>query len=270
MRLLLALLLLFLPATARADDIAAAGRGVVRVVTIAIVDGRVVGFGHGSGVAVGPDRIITNAHVVELAQRYPEDVVIGVVPSEGAKGFQGRLVAYDAQADLALISFAGAKLPPATFYTGSMGEGDPVVALGYPGNVDLATARSAADYITPTTPVRSEGVLSGRRALSGVEVLLHTASIARGNSGGPLLDRCGRVIGINSAITRGAVKSILLATFRMSVLELGIMEATWKGRWRNRFRKIALMEKPDGKGGHCSRPNRSCRAYGCVEPAPSE
>jgi V8-like Glu-specific endopeptidase len=200
---LLALLFLFLPATARADDIAAASRGVVRVVVIAIVDGQVVGFGHGSGVAVAPDRIVTNAHVVELAERYPDDVVIAVVPSEGAKGFAGRVVTSDAQSDLALIAFTGAKLPPATLYTGAMGEGDGAVALGYPGNVDLATARSVADYITPMTPVRSEGVLSGRRSLSGVEVLLHTASIARGNSGGPLLDRCGRVIGINSAITRG-------------------------------------------------------------------
>ncbi|MEH3157974.1 MAG: S1C family serine protease, partial [Sphingomonas taxi] len=99
--------------------------------------------------------------------------------------------------------FTGARLPPAALYTGPVGEGDAVVALGYPGNVDLATARSAADYIRPTSPVRSEGVFSGRRSLTGVEVLLHTASIARGNSGGPLLDRCGRVIGINSAITRG-------------------------------------------------------------------
>ena len=203
MHRLLAILLLLLPATARADDIAAASRGVVRVVVIAVVDGQVVGFGHGSGVAVAPDRIVTNAHVVELAQRYPDDVVIGIVPSEGAKGFQGRLVAYDGQADLALLAFGGARLPPATLYTGPIGEGEGAVALGYPGSVDLATARSAADYITPTTPVRSEGVLSGRRSLSGVEVLLHTASIARGNSGGPLLDRCGRVIGINSAITRG-------------------------------------------------------------------
>ena len=40
-------------APARADDIAAASRSVVRVVTIAIVDQEVVGFGHGSGFAVG-------------------------------------------------------------------------------------------------------------------------------------------------------------------------------------------------------------------------
>jgi hypothetical protein len=199
--LILALVLLAGPACA--DDIAAASRGVVRVVTIAVVDGQVVGFGHGSGFAVAPNRIVTNAHVVELAQRYPDDVVIGVVPSEGSKSFQGRVVAYDPRADLALIAFDGAALPAATLYTGPASEGDPVVSLGYPGSVDLATARSAADYITPTSPVRSEGVFSGRRLLSGVEVLLHTASIARGNSGGPLLDRCGRVIGVNSAITRG-------------------------------------------------------------------
>lgn len=186
----------------RADDISAAGRGVVRVVTIATAEGEVVGFGHGSGFAVAPNRVITNAHVVEAAERYPGNVVIGVVPSEGAKSYQGRLIAVDAERDLALIEFGGIRLPALTFYNGPVSEGDAMIALGYPGNVDLATARSAADFITPQSPVRSQGVFSGRRNLQGVGVLLHTAAIARGNSGGPLLDPCGRVLGVNSAITR--------------------------------------------------------------------
>jgi S1-C subfamily serine protease len=191
-----------LPVSAGADDIAATARGVVRVVTIAMVDDEVAGFGHGSGFAVAPNRIVTNAHVVELAERYPDNVVIGVVPSEGSKSYQGRVIAYDSRRDLALIEVSEAKLPPAALFTGPVTEGDQVIALGYPGNVDLATAQSAADYIRPLSPVRSQGVASGRRALTGIEVLLHTASIARGNSGGPLLDPCGRVIGVNSALTR--------------------------------------------------------------------
>ncbi|MBY0582775.1 MAG: trypsin-like peptidase domain-containing protein [Sphingomonas sp.] len=187
---------------ARADDISAAGRGVVRIVTIATADGEVVGFGHGSGFAVAPNRIVTNAHVVELAARYPDNVVIGVVPSEGDKSYQGKLIAYDAQRDLALIEFKGTRLPPVTLYSGPVDDGESVIALGYPGNVDLATAQSAADFIKPLMPVRSQGGFAGRRSLTGVQVLLHTASIARGNSGGPLLDQCGRVIGVNSAITK--------------------------------------------------------------------
>ncbi|RYD42101.1 MAG: serine protease [Sphingomonadales bacterium] len=173
-RLLALLLALFaltlslsIPARA-ADDISAASRSVVRVVTVAMVDGEVVGFGHGSGIAISPTRIITNAHVVESAAKYPDNVALGVVPSEGKK------------------SFAGAD----------------VVALGYPGNVDLATARSANDYITPRTPTRSEGNMSNMQAVDGVAMLIHTAKISRGNSGGPLVDQCGRITGINTAITR--------------------------------------------------------------------
>ncbi len=190
-------------APARADDISASARGVVRIVTIAVVDDEVVGFGHGSGFAVGPNRIVTNAHVVELADRYPGNVVIGIVPSEGDKSWQGKLIAIDQQRDLALIEFSGVRLAPVTLFTGAPGDGEALIALGYPGNVDLATARSAADFITPQSPVRSQGGFAGNRTLQGVNVLLHTASIARGNSGGPLLDRCGRVLGVNSAITRG-------------------------------------------------------------------
>src|SRR3546814_10870258 len=84
--LLLALFALTLPARA-ADDISAASRSVVRVVTVAMVDGEVVGFGHGSGIAITPTRILTNAHVVESAVKYPRNVALGVVPSEGQKSY---------------------------------------------------------------------------------------------------------------------------------------------------------------------------------------
>lgn len=202
-RLLLAIIALIgLTTPARADDISAAARGVVRVVTIASAEGEVVGFGHGSGLAVAPNRIVTNAHVVELAARYPDNVIIGVVPSEGDRSYRGKLIAYDAQRDLALIEFSGTRLPTLTLFTGPVTDGETVVALGYPGNVDVATAQSAADFIRPLVPVRSQGGFAGRRSLTGIEVLLHTAGIARGSSGGPLLDQCGRVIGVNSAITK--------------------------------------------------------------------
>lgn len=192
-----------MPRAALADDIGAASRSVVRVVTIAIVDQEVVGFGHGSGFAVAPNRIVTNAHVVELAQKYPDNVVIGVVPSEGSKSYQGKVIAIDAKRDLALIEFTGGSLPVATLFSGAVDDSMGLASLGYPGNVDVATAQSAADYIKPLAPVRSEGSLSASRTVNGVAAYLHSASISRGNSGGPLLDRCGRVLGVNSAIMRG-------------------------------------------------------------------
>ncbi|WP_454890390.1 hypothetical protein [Sphingopyxis chilensis] len=68
--LLLALVTFALPAHA-ADDISAASRSVVRVVTVAMMDGEVVGFGHGSGIAISPTRIVTNAHVVEWRRATP-------------------------------------------------------------------------------------------------------------------------------------------------------------------------------------------------------
>lgn len=204
MRRLLFLLLAFLAlaSPARADDISAAGRSVVRVVVVAFgEDGQIVGFGHGSGFAVGPNRIVTNAHVVAQAQQ-GKNVRVGVVPSEGAQASEARILAVDPARDLALLEVANGNFTPIPLYLGPLDDGASVAALGYPGNVDLATARSADDYITPLPPTRSAGIFSNVRPINGITTLLHTANIARGHSGGPLLDQCGRVLGVNTLITR--------------------------------------------------------------------
>lgn len=201
--LLLLALLAAAPALAQSDDISAASRSVVRVVVVAVEDGQVVGFGHGSGFAVGPNRIVTNAHVVRLAIEYPKDVVVGVVPSEGSRSYGARVIRADPSRDLALLEMEQGRVPPIPLFIGAIPDGSTVAALGYPGNVDLATAQSADDYIRPLPPTRSMGNYSNERVINGITALLHTANIARGNSGGPLLDPCGRVIGVNTFITRG-------------------------------------------------------------------
>lgn len=202
-RILIFLLALFaLASPAHADDISVAGRSVVRVVVISFgEDGEVAGFGHGSGFAVAPNRIVTNAHVVAQAAE-SKTVAIGVVPSEGAQATRARIVAIDPARDLALLEVERGGFTPIPIYVGPLEDGAQIAALGYPGNVDLATARSADDYIQPLPPTRSVGIFSNVRPINGITTLLHTANIARGHSGGPLLDQCGRVLGVNTLITR--------------------------------------------------------------------
>jgi hypothetical protein len=167
-----------------------------------MVDGRVVGFGHGSGFAISDTKIVTNAHVVEIAARYPDNVAIGAVPSEGKGAVPARILAVDEDRDLALIEITKGSIPPTAIYSGAVESGSKVTALGYPGNVDAAAARGLLDKIEPRAPVRSDGNVSNSEEVNGTPVLTHTAAIARGNSGGPLVDECGRVVGVNTFITR--------------------------------------------------------------------
>lgn len=200
LRALLALVLLLVAVPVRADpsDIAAAGRGVVRVVLVASNGETVQYVGHGSGFAVSPTLIVTNAHVVAPA-REDETMLIGVVPSEGASGFLARIVAVSPRNDLALLRLVDkGSVAPLTLFPGAIEDGAEVYAVGYPGNVDLAQGLSLAEIVEPQAAVKTRGYLSAGRSSRQFETLLHTAPIGSGNSGGPLLDSCGRVIGVNS------------------------------------------------------------------------
>lgn len=193
------LLALLAPANLHAEqqDIAAAARGVVRVVLVATDGSEAYFVGHGSGLAVAPDKILTNAHVVELV-RSEKNLVIGVIPSEGRKTYGGRIIAFSPGNDLALIQLEEGRLPVSTFYAGAVTDGAHVTAIGYPGTVDRAQGLGLKQMVEPLATVKTSGNISSGRSGQSFDTLLHTAPLGAGNSGGPLVDDCGRVLGVNS------------------------------------------------------------------------
>lgn len=182
---------------ALADEVGDASQSVVRI--IAVVDGPYgLEAGTGTGFAISPTRIVTNAHVVERVYNSSGRSGIGIVPFNTGKRIVARIVAYDPNKDLAVLEVDGARFTPLKLFGGTFKDGTDVVALGYPGNVDRLTD---ASVIEPQAAVRAGGNFSNMSEIRGVDVMLHTAQIAHGNSGGPLVDSCGRVLGVNTYVT---------------------------------------------------------------------
>ncbi|WP_370187286.1 serine protease [Qipengyuania sp.] len=195
-----ALLALLAPAIAHAEpaDIDAAARGVVRVVIIGEENDELIPISHGTGFAVAGDKVVTNAHVLRDALRDSE-LKIGIIPSGGGEAVYGQPLAISPRNDLALIRITGSlRLPPLALAGGPPPDSGEVTSVGYPMNVDRAQGLGLSDIFRSQPPVKSPGFISGARPSRQFDTILHTAPIARGNSGGPLLDPCGRVLGVNS------------------------------------------------------------------------
>lgn len=175
------------------------------VVILESPQGRML-YGAGSGFVVGPNLVVTNAHVVAAARQHPE-YNVAVVPPTGEGLMSARIVSYSPLSELALLEYRGGpNLPPITISTVEPRAGDTVVALGYP-DVDYLGS-SGADLLRPTAPSRTSGEIASLRdrAPTGdnIPTINHQAVISSGSSGGPLLDECGRVIGVNSWHVSGA------------------------------------------------------------------
>jgi serine protease Do len=150
----------------------------------------VMGNGHavGSGVVWAPDWVVTNAHVAPREH--------ALVRAAGAGGVPARVVARDARADLALLHVPGLGVSAATGApAGELRVGSLVVAVGHPFGVRGALTTGIVHAMGAAEPGRRSWIQSDLR-------------LAPGNSGGPLADARGRVVGINAMIVGGLALAI--------------------------------------------------------------
>ncbi len=157
----------------------------------------------GTGFFIGPGQIVTNNHVVAAAGGQ-----VVVTSRHLGRAFPARVVqttaaAEPGQPDFALLQVEGApSLTPFTL-TRQAQRLDEVVAAGFPANIVQNDTRFRAvvqgDMSQLPDLVTTDGRISAIQTLqSGLVAMPHTASISPGNSGGPLVDRCGRVVGVNT------------------------------------------------------------------------
>ena len=146
----------------------------------------------GSGVVISPDGyVLTNYHVIENATE-----VIVTLP--GGEEFEAEIIGTDYITDLALLKLNGQNFPYATLgdsYDLIIGEW--VIALGNPfGLFDISKQPTATAGIISAVDM-DFGPQKGRVYKDMIQT---DAAINRGNSGGPLVNSMGEVIGINTFI----------------------------------------------------------------------
>ncbi len=153
----------------------------------------------GSGFFVQDDLVLTNAHVVENAAS-----LVAFLPD--GRSARAELVAVDEARDLALLRVASlhGPLPPALELRGHGATvGEPVLAAGYPSR---ETFGGWDELAGPPNPRVTVGLVSARDVELGNAATRYVetdAALNPGNSGGPLLDLDGRVVGITTMIGAG-------------------------------------------------------------------
>ena len=154
---------------------------------------------NGSGVVISPDGyIITNYHVVENASKI-------IVTITGGKQYDAEFVGWDELTDLAVLKLDGRNFP----YV-NMGNSDDliigewVIALGNPFGLFDANQQ----------PTATIGIISGKNLDFGLQdgkvyqnMIQTDAAIKSGNSGGPLVNSKGELIGINTFVYSGDYSS---------------------------------------------------------------
>lgn len=161
--------------------------------------GQVEVQGVGSGVIVdSKGYILTNAHVVKLNNQVVKDVTVRL---NNGKDIQGKTIWADDMIDLAIVKIdTNEKLNVATLGdSDSLEIGDTAIAIGNP--ISLQFSQTVTQGIISGLD-RYVGAVSGGGYMTG---LIQTdASINGGNSGGPLLNAEGEVIGINTVKVQSA------------------------------------------------------------------
>jgi serine protease Do len=147
-------------------------------------------MGSGSGVIISEDGyVVTNNHVVDGADEV-------TVTLSNKKSFKAKVVATDPSTDLAVVKVEAKGLPFLLYgNSDDVKVGQWVLAVGYPLSLETTVTAGIVSAKGRSIDINS------RQSLAPVESFIQTdAAVNPGNSGGPLINPQGQLIGINSAI----------------------------------------------------------------------
>ena len=194
-----------------------AAPGVVLI--LATDDGKKGSGGTGS-VITNDGLILTNAHVVinEDSNRPKRRIdiylkperVTGNMNKDLTRRFDAKVIAYDSQLDLAILKIEKGHSALKVIELGDpqgISIGESVVAIGHPETGGLWTLTTGS--------ISAE--IENFNGVNGKDVFQTEASFNRGNSGGPLLDHRGHMIGINTSISRRSADGLAITAINFSV-----------------------------------------------------
>jgi S1-C subfamily serine protease len=184
--------------------------------------------GAGSGVVVTPDGyVLTNEHVVQQAST----VRVAFVDGRSANAV---VVGRDPPTDLAVLRAQATGLPHAAVMNATPRVGQLIVAVGNPLGFESTVSAGVVSALGRSLRSRHGRLIEG--------IVQHTAALNPGNSGGPLVDARGLVVGINTAIIAMAqgIGFAVPATTAQWVLT----EILTQGRVRRAYLGISGRDRP--------------------------
>ncbi len=192
-------------------------------------------LGGGTGFVVARDLVVTNHHVVNSAiasRKRGRHLRVGVQMKDGTWARQVQLLDYDEARDLALLRVdVPGDIPPVTLADDdAIQVGEPAISIGNPYGLDHTL---------------TDGIVSARRMYDGARWIQVSSPISPGNSGGPIFDAHGVVIGVstrvattefraqnlNLAIPSSDVKTFMERTPEVDTIDFGGGGAESVGTW---------------------------------------
>jgi len=177
-------------------------------------------LGTGSVVDASRRRILTNAHVVirdatkepwqQIHVYFKPATMTGDPKRDLANPVDGRVVAFDRALDLAIVEVGSLPADAAAIPLDDprgVATGDRVAAIGHPEQGGLWTLTTGV----VSTVVANIGGVEGKNAFQT------DTSINRGNSGGPLLDASGHIVGVNTSMARKAADGLAITSVNFSI-----------------------------------------------------
>lgn len=166
---------------------------------VALIDTELASGGEGAGtgmVLTSSGEVLTNYHVVEGAEQ------ISVTLADTGRSYTATVLGSDESADVALLQLKGASgLSTVRIDDDDLAVGDEVTAVGNAGGTGTLTAADGTvTSLSATITTSAEGTAASETLHKLIET---SADVVAGDSGGPLLDSEGEVVGIDTAASTG-------------------------------------------------------------------